>query len=127
MTGAPNETYGVGVKSGCWPWNPYGFVVVSRKDGETNMLWVQKTGGEYELRQFPVEEFDGDEAGVLASCSVRTWSRCIFLGQIEELGSRLGPAQPLTCRLLHTRSHTQPAERLPPTCLVGSCFARPHE
>jgi uncharacterized lipoprotein YmbA len=65
MTGAPNENYGVGVKSGCWPWNPYGFVVVSRKEGETNMLWVHKTGGEYELRQFLVEEFDGDEIGVL--------------------------------------------------------------
>ena len=58
--GAPNENYGVGVKSGCWPWNPYGFVVISRKDGETNMLWVAHTGGEYELKQMPVLE-DEDE------------------------------------------------------------------
>jgi hypothetical protein len=59
--GAPNENYGVGVKSGCWPWNPYGFVVVSRKDGETNMLWVYNGGSGYELKQFPVIEDEDDQ------------------------------------------------------------------
>jgi hypothetical protein len=52
----------IGAKSSLLPWNHYGIVVVSWVDGDPAMIWLtaDPDGGEYGLRQFYVEDDEGN-------------------------------------------------------------------
>jgi hypothetical protein len=60
--GGAHENFGVGSKTSLLPWNRYGMVVVSWRDGDASMIWVEKdpVSGEYGLRLEAVEDEEGN-------------------------------------------------------------------
>ncbi|MEU6715020.1 hypothetical protein ABZ897_26450 [Nonomuraea sp. NPDC046802] len=62
--GDVHQNFGVGVKTSLLPWNKYGLVVISIKDGDASLVWLQHDPrtGEYGLRQIPaLDEETGRE------------------------------------------------------------------
>lgn len=58
--GGPHENYGHGARVSLLPWNAYGVVVISRKNGADSMIWMCKDAdGNYCLREWEVEDEDG--------------------------------------------------------------------
>lgn len=60
--GGLHENFGIGAKSSLLPWNQYGIVVVSWVDEDPAMIWLMAdpNTGEYGLKQFYVENDEGD-------------------------------------------------------------------
>lgn len=60
--GGLHENFGIGAKSSLLPWNQYGIVVVSWVDDDPAMIWLMADPdtGEYGLKQFYVEDEDGN-------------------------------------------------------------------
>jgi hypothetical protein len=59
--GGPHENYGHGARVSLLPWNAHGIVVISRKDGEDSMIWMQRSPtGDYGLREWEVDGEDED-------------------------------------------------------------------
>jgi hypothetical protein len=60
--GGVHENFGIGAKSSLLPWNQHGIVVVSWVDGDPAMIWLKAdpNSGEYGLRQFHVEDDEGN-------------------------------------------------------------------
>lgn len=57
--GGLNENYGYGSKVSLLPWNTYGVVVLSRRDGATSMIWLHRgADGTYGIR--PLEDVDDE-------------------------------------------------------------------
>lgn len=50
--GEPHQNFGVGSKTSLLPWNKYGVVVISWKDGDASMIWIRQseTTSEYGLQ-----------------------------------------------------------------------------
>lgn len=63
QVGATYGNYGVGLKTSALPWNTHGLVVISRRDGDTSMLWLDHNAvtDEFGARMFDVD----DQSGVL--------------------------------------------------------------
>ncbi|MER6575280.1 hypothetical protein [Nonomuraea sp. NPDC001023] len=61
--GDVHQNFGVGVKTSLLPWNKYGLVVISLKDGDSSLVWLQHdpVTGEYGLRRIPAEDENGRE------------------------------------------------------------------
>lgn len=62
--GGEHENFGIGSKTSLMPWNAYGIVVVSWKDGEPSMIWIQQdpVTREYGLKLFQVADETGNES-----------------------------------------------------------------
>jgi len=56
--GGPHENFGVGAKTSLFPWNPDGVVVISWRDCQPAMIWVQRNPetGEYGLKIFDAQD-----------------------------------------------------------------------
>ena len=58
--GGPHENFGIGARVSLLPWNTYGVVVISRRNGEDSMIWLRRDrDGDYGLREWEDEEEDG--------------------------------------------------------------------
>ncbi|MEK6328318.1 MAG: hypothetical protein AABM66_12470 [Actinomycetota bacterium] len=59
--GGVHENFGVGAKTSLLPWNRAGMVVISVKDGDPAMIWVEHDpeSGEYGLRLQEVDDEEG--------------------------------------------------------------------
>src|SRR5690242_6666551 len=59
--GGVHQNFGVGAKTTLLPWNQFGVVVVSWKNGDGSMIWIRKDrkSGEYGLRRWTVADDDG--------------------------------------------------------------------
>lgn len=65
VVGGLNENYGYGSKVSLLPWNAYGVVVLSRRDGETSMVWLHRgEDGKYGIRPLPHQDDQGVERDV---------------------------------------------------------------
>lgn len=61
--GVLEGNYGVGLKSSALPWNPAGLVVISVRDGEDGMVWLERDAkGKYGVR---VWDYSDGESGVV--------------------------------------------------------------
>ncbi|WP_433452541.1 ATP-binding protein [Streptomyces sp. CA-142005] len=59
--GDVHQNYGIGVKTSLLPWNKHGLVVISVKDGDESLVWLQHdpVTGEYGLRRIPATDETG--------------------------------------------------------------------
>ena len=55
--GGIHDNFGVGAKVAAMPWNSYGIVVVSYKNGQSAMIWIRlnESTGDYELIDYDTE------------------------------------------------------------------------
>ena len=62
--GETHDNFGVGAKSSLLPWNKYGMVLVSRRDGDESLVWLRYDDrtDTFGMRLFPTDE--GLEAAV---------------------------------------------------------------
>lgn len=81
--GGEHENFGVGLKSTTLPWNHAGVLVAARRDGETNLihLHLDEEASEYGLRQWEVEDQDGNvelvDVLTLAAQVDGKWTTCV--------------------------------------------------
>jgi len=75
--GPVDGNFGIGIKVMSLPWNKYGLVALSIKDGETTMTWLAYNNGEYGPRVFETD--DGEKVTIFPPCIIDgiDWNKVI--------------------------------------------------